>query len=166
MYSVDTGWYYKIMAPELAGPGFAADVFDGGSKDNIAFMGPIGGFTTQLWRFVAVGDGTYWLSTLSRGPAFAAEAIDRGPEGMLRLTRGRSPAKAWRVEAVDGPGWAPVGGSTIFGATYVRLWTQLCGPNWSLDLSDDSDVLMPTLSERRNVPGQAWLLARTEARAW
>lgn len=166
MYSLDTGWYYKIMSPELAGTGMVADVFDGGSRDNIAFMGPIGGFTSQLWRFVSVGDGTYWLSTLSRGPAFSAEAIDRGPQGSLRLTRGASPAKEWRVEAVDGPGSTPAGSAPGFGATYVRLWTQRAGPDWSLALSEDENVLLPALSERSNAPGQAWLLARTEARAW
>ena len=167
MHFPDPDYYYKLLSPGLAGPDLAADVINGGAKDNVAFMGRIGGFTSQLWRFVPAGDGAYRLSTLSRGPAYSAEAIDGGPAGKVRLTRGASPAKAWIVEPVDGPGSAIVGGFQPFvRVAYARLWTQLRGPEWTLDLAPDGGAFMPTLSRRSDGPGQAWLLARTEARAW
>jgi hypothetical protein len=162
----DTGYYYKLLVPGLAGPHLAADVIDGGAKDNVAFMAPIAGFTSQLWRFVAAGDGTFRLSTLSRGPAFCAEAVDDGPNsGEVRLTRGASPATAWFVEPIDGPGLPLLPGVVPFmRAAYARLWTQLRGPGWSLDLASGKKALMPTLSRSSDCPGQAWLLACTEAR--
>jgi hypothetical protein len=162
----DTGYYYKLLVPGLAGPHLAADVIDGGAMENVAFMAPIAGFTSQLWRFIPAGDGTYRLSTLSRGPAFCAEAVDDGPEGgEVRLTRGASAATAWFVEPIDGPDPSPGHFEPFVRAAYARLWTPLRGPGWSLDLASGSKALMPTLSRSGDGPGQAWLLACTGARA-
>jgi hypothetical protein len=163
---LDSGYYYKLLAPGLVGLGLAADVF-GGARENVAFMAPIGGYTSQLWRFVPAGDGAYSLSTLFRGPAFCAEAVDGGPTGELRLTRGASPAKAWVAEPVHRPALPPAGDAappSIRSTLYVRLWTLLRGPGWSLDLAAGSGTLKPALAERSDGPGQTWLLARTDAR--
>lgn len=168
MHFFDPGYYHKLLVPDLVGPGLAADVMNGGEKDNVAFMAPIGGFTGQLWRFVPTGDGAYLLTTLFRGAAFRAGVVDGGPDdGEVQLARGDSPAQQWVVEPLGGPdSFALVSSAPVpfVRAGYVRLSTRLRGPGWSLDLAVGGAAFMPTLAERSDGPGQAWLLARTEAR--
>jgi len=86
MHFLDPAYYHKLLAPGLVGPGFAADVFSGGGKKNLLFMGPIGGYTGQLWRFTPTGEGSYLLSTLFRGPAYAASIDGDTDDGAIRTT--------------------------------------------------------------------------------
>ena len=103
MQFLDPAFYHKLLAPRVVGAGFAADVFSGGDKENLVFMGPIGGHTGQLWRFTPTGDGGFRLSTLFRGPAFAAGADADGPDaGAVRLTRDRH--GRWRGRWSGSPG--------------------------------------------------------------
>ncbi len=166
MQFLDPAYYHKLLAPTRVGPGLAADVFSGGDKADVLFMGPIGGYTGQLWRFTPTGDGAFVLSTLFRGPAYCATALDDGREaGGVRLSRGGARAQAWVVEPIEGPESFAVfpGTEAPFArAGFVRLTTRLRGEDWSLDLSVGGEAFMPTLAARGR--GQAWLLARTEAR--
>jgi hypothetical protein len=167
MHFLDPAFYHKLLAPRVVGAGFAADVFSDGDKENLVFMAPIGGYTGQLWRFTPT-DGGFRLSTLFRGPAFAAGADADGPEaGTVRLTRDRHRALTWAVEPVAGPesfAVLPDNDAPFARAGYVRLTTWLRGEDRSLDLSVGGEAFMPTLTARGRTAGQTWLLARTEAR--
>ncbi len=167
MHSLDPGFYYKLLVPNLVGLGFAADVFNGGERDNVAFMARIGGYTGQLWRFIPTGDGGFALSTLLRGPALCAGVVDEAGEGSVRLSRGVSPDKVWTVEPLAGQdsfAVVPAALAPFVRAGFVRLTTRARGPGWSLNLAAGGEAFMPKLSERSDGPGQMWLLARTEAR--
>lgn len=162
----DPHYYYRLLVPGVVGPGYAADVHDVGPCDSQAFMAPIGGRTGQLWRFAPTGDGAWRLSTLFRGPAFSAEAVEDGPEGKVRLRPGASDAQAWIVEPIDGPfALAETALGPFARSAYARLSTRLRGPAWSLDLTLGGGGFLPSLTEGRDRPGQAWFLSCTEARA-
>jgi len=167
-FLLDPAFYHKLLVPRLVGPGLAADVFSGGDKENLLFMGPIGGYTGQLWRFTPTGEGGYLLSTLFRGPAYAASIDAEAADfGAVRLTRDRTRAQPWGVEPIEGPesfAVLPGNDAPFARAGYVRLTTRIRDEDWSLDLSVGGEAFMPTLAARGSGPGQAWLLARTEAR--
>lgn len=169
MNGVDCNYYHKLMSPNLVGPGFAADVGRLDGSENVAYMAPIGGYTGQLWRFRPIGDGAYLVSTLYLGTALRASVVDGGPDdGGVRLEPGQTPAQQWVVEPLEVPESFALASSApvpFVRACFVRLWTRLRGPGWSLDLAVGGAAFVPMLAERRESPGQAWLLARTEARA-
>jgi hypothetical protein len=157
MACLDPQYYHRLLEPRLVGPGYAADVFKGGELESVAFMAPIGGYTGQLWRFSPAADGAWRLSTLFRGPAFAATTED---DGTIRLARAGGPAAEWIVEPLDGP---PGLAGRFPRSVTVRLTTRLRGPGWSLDVALGGELWQPTLAERADRPGQVWLLAQTEA---
>jgi hypothetical protein len=149
----DGNFYHKLF-PKDANLSRALDVIPDGPQANITQLADVGNFSGQFWRFLPTGDGSFRLSTQFRGRNMCADIFTAGEnENRPHLTRcDNFSGQFWFVTVTSDP--APT--DTFF----ARLTTKFRGPNMCLDHLQE----VPRLAPCADVPGQLWLVSRTDTR--